>query len=425
MKSRCFSISLCTGLLSLGAVLVLSGGCRRGGDASGEAAPPAAPEAAAEAVATAGGEAGAAPVAEAIRELTDLERRAHAALERGLDYLRAQQQTNGVWSNPQFPALSALPLWAMSMAARGQDAAAIERATAYVAGCAQPDGGIYVVVPGRRGGALGTYNTAICMTALHAVGRPEHVRLIQQARSYVAATQLLGDDEYRGGFGYERNSGQAYVDLNNTAWALSAMRVTQDVEESRPQGEARVDVDWNAALAFVTKMQITSNAAPEDIGGFMYRPEGPEGAGRAGRAGVATNAPGRPHLRSFGSITYSGLLSMIYAQVARDDPRVVSAVDYARRHWTVDENPGMGQQGLYYYYTIMARSLTTTGLSELPAIEGGGTVKWREELMERILALQKEDGSWANTNNRFWENDPVLATAYSLLALEYTLGMAR
>jgi squalene-hopene/tetraprenyl-beta-curcumene cyclase len=41
------------------------------------------------------------------------------------------------------------------------------------------------------------------------------------------------------------------------------------------------------------------------------------------------------------------------------------------------------------------------------------------------MSLQRPDGSWANDNNRFWENDPVLATAYSLLALEYAADMAR
>ena len=417
MKRRFLSSGLNFGLLCLCMALVMAGGCRRADrtSRSGGASPTAA-EAPAAAAVDVKSAAEAAPV---VPEPAALEQRARASLERGLDFLIAQQQTNGVWSNPQFPALSALPLWALAIAQRAPDAAAIERAAAYVAGCAQPDGGIYVSVPGRRGGALGTYNTAICMTALHALGRPDNVRLIQQARSYVAETQLLGDDEYRGGFGYEKSSGQPYADLNNTAWALSAMRATQDVEESRPAGEARVDVDWNAALAFVGKMQLDTNTAnATDAGGFMYKPEDPN------KAGVATNAAGRPYLRSFGSITYSGLLSLIYAQVARDDPRVVSAVDYARRHWTVDENPGMGQQGLYYYYTIMARSLATTGLKELPALADGQPVRWRDELMERIISLQQVDGSWANTNNRFWENDPVLATSYSLLALEFALGLA-
>ena len=424
MQHRFLRSGLNAGLLVLGVALVLAGGCRRADrSARGEGAVPSAPDAARTKAVETAAAVEMAPTAEtaaAEAEPSELERRARASLERGLNFLAAQQQTNGVWSNAQFPALSALPLWAMSLAARAQDAGVIDRAADYVAGCAQPDGGIYVSVPGRRGGSLGTYNTAICMTALHALGRPGYVRLIQQARGYVAETQLLGDDEYRGGFGYEKSSGQPYADLNNTAWALSAMRVTQDVEESRPAGEARVDVDWNAALAFVGKMQLDTNTAnAEDAGGFMYKPADPN------KAGVATNAAGRPYLRSFGSITYSGLLSLIYAQVARDDPRVVSAVDYARRHWTVDENPGMGRQGLYYYYTIMARSLATTGLAELPARDGGQTVRWRDELLEKLLSLQQDDGSWANANNRFWENDPVLATSYALLALEYALGMAR
>jgi squalene-hopene/tetraprenyl-beta-curcumene cyclase len=419
MKHRFMSSGLGAGLLFLCVLLALTGACRRADRQSrgGEASPSAAAASAdAVPVQPRDAEVAAAPAAP---EPSDLERRARTSLDRGLDYLLRQQQTNGVWSNAQFPALSALPLWAMAIAARPRDTEAIGRTAAYVSGCAQPDGGIYVSVPGRRGGSLGTYNTAICMTALHALGRPEYVRPIQKARGYVAETQLLGDDEYRGGFGYEKNSGQPYADLNNTAWALSAMRVTQDVEESRPDGEARVDVNWDAALAYVNKMQLGTNTAnADDAGGFIYKPEDPN------KAGVATNAAGRPYLRSFGSITYSGLLSLIYAQVARSDPRVVSAVEYARRHWTVGENPGMGQQGLYYYYTIMARSLATTGLKTLPALEGGQPVPWRDELLERILSLQQEDGSWVNSNNRFWENDPVLATAYALLAIEYSLGMA-
>ena len=115
---------------------------------------------------------------------------------------------------------------------------------------------------------------------------------------------------------------------------------------------------------------------------------------------------------------------MIFAQVSRDDPRVVSAIDYARRHWTLDENPGMGQQGLYYYYTIMARALSLLDIDVLPAVEEGvAGVEWRDDLIAKIVSLQKEDGSWANSNNRFWENDPVLCTSYAMLTLEYALRL--
>ena len=376
-----------------------------------------------------------------------VEARARAGIERGLNWLIARQQTNGVWSSKEFPALTALPAWALSAAGREQDRQAIQKAADFIKSCAQPDGGIYAIVPGRRGGSLGTYNTAISMTALHYCDNAGSVRIIQKAREYVAATQLLGDDEYRGGFGYEKNTERPYADLNNSSWAISAMRLTQDVEERRPAGEKRVDIDWDAALGFVDRMQLKpgqKDVTPDDVGGFLYKPEtkkeGLPGAGKppaglggkppaggmGGKPVVPTAAGGRPMLRSYGSITYSGILSMIYAQVGRDDPRVVSAIDYARRHWTLDENPGMGQQGVYYYFTIMARALSLLDINELPsAKEGGAPIPWRDELVEKVLSLQNQDGSWANGNNRFWEANPVLSTSYGVLTLEYALRMYR
>ncbi len=340
------------------------------------------------------------------------------ALARGLDWLVAHQQTNGCWSNPSFPALTALPLWALSVAQRPADAAAIERAKDFLLSCVRPDGGIYVDVPGVKGGGLGTYNTAICMTALHYTGRRDLDETIRKARAYIAGSQHFGADEYRGGFGYDRATGRPYTDLMNTHWALSAMRVTQGVEDGRPADEKRIDVDWQAALAYVEKLQLAPGEADaEHAGGFIYNPNDP-------KAGVATNAAGKLFLRSYGSITYAGLLSLIYAQVGRDDPRVVSAIDFARRHWTLEENPGMGQQGLFYYYTIMARALSTTGLKELPAVSGKEGIAWSEELAAALVAAQQPDGSWVNPDNRFWEGDPVLATSYALLALKHALSSA-
>ena len=97
-----------------------------------------------------------------------------------------------------------------------------------------------------------------------------------------------------------------------------------------------------------------------------------------------------------------------------------AAFEYAARFWTVDENPGQGQQGLFFYFNIMSRALTAAGLDTLP--KGAGGIRWREELIRKVISLQKPDGSWANENNRWWENDPVLATSYALLALEFAMG---
>jgi squalene-hopene/tetraprenyl-beta-curcumene cyclase len=338
--------------------------------------------------------------------------RAPAAVGRGLNWLQAHQQPDGNWSNPKFPALTALPLWAFALAARPGDTAVVDRAVAFLLSNVRPDGGIYADVPGQKGGGLSCYNTAIALSALHATGRRSLVATIQNARSFIAGTQHLGGDEYRGGFGYDRATGRAYTDLMNTHFAMEAMRRTQAVEDLRPAGQKRVDVDWDAALQYVTRLQNQpTNSDADNAGGFVYNPADP-------KAGTVTNEAGRVYLRSYGSITYAGLLAMVYAHVPRNDPRVISAVDFASRHWTLAENPGMGQQGLYFYFNVMSRALSAAQVDAVPR-GSAPPLAWRDELAARLLELQQPDGSWANPNNRFWESDPVLATAYAVLALEH------
>jgi len=48
---------------------------------------------------------------------------------------------------------------------------------------------------------------------------------------------------------------------------------------------------------------------------------------------------------------------------------------------------------------------------------------WRRELIAKLVALQRTDPQtglkyWVNDEGRWMENDPVLVTAYSVLALE-------
>jgi squalene-hopene/tetraprenyl-beta-curcumene cyclase len=117
-------------------------------------------------------------------------------------------------------------------------------------------------------------------------------------------------------------------------------------------------------------------------------------------------------------MTYAGLKSMIYAGVSRDDPRVKAAYDWIRQHYTLKENPGMGAQGLYYYYHTFAKALATLGDAQIVDAEGKSH-DWQADLAQHLIAEQKPDGSWVNSNPRWLEGDPNLATAYSLLALSY------
>ena len=66
----------------------------------------------------------------------------------------------------------------------------------------------------------------------------------------------------------------------------------------------------------------------------------------------------------------------------------------------------------------MAMALAVAGLDELKT-KDGKSVDWRTELARHLLNVQKPDGSWLNPTGRWMENDPVLVTAYTLLALEH------
>ena len=334
---------------------------------------------------------------------------------RGLAWLAAQQKPDGSWSNKDFPALTALPVWAMAVDGGAAWKDVIAKGAAYLVSCVQTNGGIYREVDGRKGGGLSNYNTAICMTALHATGDPAFVPIVQKARRFLADSQHLGGDVYRGGFGYDRQTQRAYTDLLNTYYTVQAMQLTQSVEDLRPAGEARADIDWDETRAFIEKMQNKTAAGEDDAGGFVYNPTDP-------KAGTRTNQQGVVFFRSYGSITYAGLLSLIYAKVPRDDARVLSALDWTAKHWSLEQNPGMGAQGLYFFYNVLTKALSAYGQDLIP-MPDNTLLNWREEVAKKLISLQKIDpntgaGYWVNENGRFWESDPVLATSYCILALE-------
>ena len=52
-------------------------------------------------------------------------------------------------------------------------------------------------------------------------------------------------------------------------------------------------------------------------------------------------------------------------------------------------------------------------------MQDGKKANWREQVAKKLIDLQNKDGFWQNNaSGRWFEKDPVLATAYSLIALE-------
>jgi squalene-hopene/tetraprenyl-beta-curcumene cyclase len=337
------------------------------------------------------------------------------AIEKGCAWLVTKQNTNGFWSSPEHPAVTALVLTSLVGASPATETSpAIDKGYAYLLGCVQPDGGIYKM-------ELQSYNTSVALSALAVRNRPQDQTVIQNARRFLIGLQVgdaqLGatNSPFAGGIGY--GGTEKRPDLSDTVMALEALYLSRPMAQDSKEAKAP-DLDWKAALRFVQNCQNLPGVNPQpwasddaqNKGGFIYAPE----RSMAGQ----TNLPsGRVAFRSYGSMTYAGLLSYIYADIKPGDPRVTSALDWLRGNYTVDENPALGPEGLYYYYELMAKALTFAGVDTLET-KDGRKANWRQDLALKLLNLQHADGSWANENGRWWEKDPALDSSFAVTTLE-------
>ncbi len=343
-----------------------------------------------------------------------------AAISKGAQWLLQQQKPDGSFANPanavpsqEHPALTALPLLALQRT--GAPADALKKGYAFLRAKAQPDGGIYAK-------GLSNYNTSVSLMALLGTRDPQDEPLIEKARAFVAGQQAkdMAKPELNGGFGYGPTGAspkRQHPDLDNTLVALEALAA---YKRARPAAELAKgqDLDWQAAIDFVSRTQNLpgknpapwASGDPANKGGFIYYP----GFSNAGEQELPG---GKKALRSYGSMSYAGLLSFIYANLQKDDPRITAALDWLSKNYTLEENPGLGRQGLYYYYHLAVRGLATAGVKELTTADGR-QIDWRKDLAQKLICLQQPDGSWVNDTARWMESDPVLVTSYCLLALQ-------
>ncbi|MBK7404834.1 MAG: hypothetical protein IPJ41_09425 [Phycisphaerales bacterium] len=367
---------------------------------------------------------------------------AYRTLNRAIEYLRAHRDaSSGGWGvNPQgvtFPAITALVIDGMlqhpAIDAADPDVAA---GLAYLLSKRQPDGGIYDRV-------LPSYNTAIALSALARAGTKDARAAVPPAQRFLMGLQWSEDslsaevskelgvgkvdrsDPFYGGVGY---GSHGRPDLSNLAFMLQALHDSGYEAESPP---------FQRAVVFLERLQMDDRvnsmpyAAGRRDGGFIYAtgpsPEKPAiGDSEAGSyEETLDDGSVISRLRCYGSMTYSGFKSYLYADLPRDDPRVQAALQWIGENYTLDENPGIGQDGYYYYLVAFSRALDAWDHPVIKSAghEGTDTVehRWAEDLVTKLASLQQEDGSFAILANRWLEKDPVLVTAYGVLALQAAL----
>ncbi len=329
------------------------------------------------------------------------------AVQRAIEFLRTSQAANGSYSASIGPGVTAIVAASILRNGRSADDPLVALSLKYLQGYVQADGGIYD--PKSR---LRNYETCLAMLAFSEANRDgRYNKLLANAEKVIKSLQWnetegrKPSDVNYGGVGY---AGADRPDLSNTHFLIEALQVA---------GRGPDDEAVQRALVFVSRCQnletehnTTPFAAKNPDGGFYYTPIGQGGS----PAGKTSNGG----LRSYGSMTYAGLKSMIFAGLKPDDPRVKAAIDWARKHYSLEENPGLGNAGLYYYYHLFAKALATLGEDKITDAEGRAH-DWRGELVAELAGRQQADGSWLNRDTHWMEGDPNLVTGYALLTLSY------
>jgi squalene-hopene/tetraprenyl-beta-curcumene cyclase len=326
----------------------------------------------------------------------------------GISFLRNSQDDNGSFSAHAGPGITAICTAALLRSGLPTNDPAVAAGLEYLLKHVQDDGGIYA-----EGSRYRNYETSLTVLALtEANNDGKYDDVIKAADAYLKGIQWDEEEGHGrdslsyGGGGYGSHS---RPDLSNTSFLIDALVAA---------GNGPDDPAIQKALVFVSRTQnleskynATPFAAKIGDGGFYYTPA----AGGTSQAGTTDNGG----LRSYGSMTYAGLKSMIYAGVDKDDPRVQAAYEWIANHFTLDENPGMGAAGQYYYYHTFAKALNAIG-NETIVGDDGTRHDWSGELVAKLAELQNADGSWLNSKNDRWlEADPNLVTGYALLALSY------
>lgn len=323
---------------------------------------------------------------------------------------KGQNRENGSFSAERGPGITAL--CATALLDSGMDAGhpSVARAIEYLMTFSREDGGFYA-----PDSVLKNYETSIaimCLSRANAGGKYDE--RIAKAVRYLKGLQWdegEGHDpssSYYGGQGY--GSGKR-PDASNTSFFVDALR---------DSGQSMESDSIQKAILFMSRTQNLHSGhnsadwarkvSDDDRGGFIYSPVG-EGESKA------EAVPGGG-LRSYASMTYTGLKTFLHAGVDREDVRVRAARDWISRHYDLDSNPGIGQQGLYYYYHVFSKALDASG--ERTVRDASGVLhNWRSDLVGALAKRQQADGSWVNATDRWYEGDPNLVTAYSLMALRY------
>ncbi len=264
--------------------------------------------------------------------------------------------------------------------------------------------------------------TGMCLWAIAEVDSP----VFPQSRRLKAVGYLCRHRQSDGGF-YDPHRGLAVYTTGVVAKALRSVNRQTDsrqIAEFLQGAENFVDQGllgraWSPAVDGLIEKAHKLSAGESEAMSFLTRikpsRETYPGATKGGKdASLVAN-----------------LAPFVFTEMVMPEPRAVRLYQAALVNYSLDtpsplttsfaEGKLLPHSGsLYFYYLALAKALD---LSTKPVIQhpGGGEHDWPRELAERLLNLQTDEGYWATPSTpspgKAWQEEPVLATSYAMLAL--------
>ena len=214
-------------------------------------------------------------------------------------------------------------------------------------------------------------------------------------------SQALADVEL---FAYRRSAPESIVDTQHAG--ETPVGRSSEVAKSLLEDSASKDQAKRKALEFLARCERDAVRAPTR---------------------VRNSIPGRkPELDD--PFSYDDLLPFVYFDLAPEQQIAMRARAALHAYYTPDRNPDLtkrygaagfmpGTQGLFYYYFVVAKTLSVYGERRLVTADGIDH-DWANEVATRLVQAQHDGGEWVNTDAGWWENEPVLTTSYALLTLK-------
>lgn len=360
-------------------------------------------------------------------ELAELRDSIESSLQRGSDWLLRQQDKDGAWRSTTYgqlkegPAITATVLWSASLAEladANEWQAAARRAMAFLS-----TGLKRTQSPSAPDGTLDypVYAAAMLLIANESFENLLTAETSRQLTKYLVDAQCGLSRQFEpsrpdfGGwdlFGSETKAITSGTNISTSRFVLQALTLSKTPIEREVRTRAS---DWLARCFATTPDAPDGSKRP---GGFVFSPE-PNHLGNKAEWFDEERTKPRP----YGSTTCDGLLSLIALHGAelKDQlwqRRRDEAIAWLTLHDAVGVDPGFEDAPPEAKWAESLRFYYFAGLGEcLPLLDRQVAKERAARLAKSLLVLQRENGSWQSEAARMREDDPLIATTFSLVAM--------